>query len=410
MKFDLRASRLPHAVGVFALFGAVSCASAHALRVRDPVGPAPGTATSEDSNGYLLVFSETAVVNRGDSGTFHPHTAFSVHTLDGRLLRRVMNHRTDEDQTPERVELSPGTYLARARAHGQTLELAVRIEAGRTTEVRLDRPWQPPGGTPPLAVATAPDGAPVGWHALAANRMGMAGELRYEGSSTVALFVRDAQSHFPGPTLSIDVRGESAAGRTAAAGTADIAGAAEPVATPSPDVSCRTIGYDAIAVIVSAKSAVSGLTLEQVRGVFGGSTSNWRELGGSNEAVTPVLTGDGSATRRVFRSTLLGGTSYSPRAISVATDSQVVDRVATSTHFIGQVSAAFVAGHDGVKVLAIDGRSPSGASAEYPARRPLNLCLRRDAPAGAHQFVSWALSPPGQRLVARRFAPVSGGL
>lgn len=275
--------------------------------------------------------------------------------------------------------------------------------------MRLDRPWQPPHGTPPLAVATAPDGSPVGWHALAANRTGMAGELRYEGSSTVALFVRDAQSQFPGPTLSIDVRGESAAGRVATFGTADIAGAAEPVATHPPYVSCRTIGFDAIAVVVSAKSRMRELTRDQVRAVFSGNASGWRELGGSDEAVVPVLTGEGSATRRVFQSALLGGASYAPRAIAVETDSQVVDRVAASTHFIGQVSAAFVAGHEEVKVLAIDGRAPTGASAEYPARRPLNLCLRRDAPAGAHQFVSWALSPPGQRLVARRFTPVRGG-
>ena len=48
------------------------------------------------------------------------------------------------------------------------------------------------------------------------------------------------------------------------------------------------IAYDGIAVIVSPENPVSGLTSQQLRDVFAGKITNWREVGGKDQAIDLV--------------------------------------------------------------------------------------------------------------------------
>ena len=93
-------------------------------------------------------------------------------------------------------------------------------------------------------------------------------------------------------------------------------------------------------------------------------------------------------------------------AVTVQTDAEVAERVSKSARFVGQVSVALLDDRKDVRALQIDGHAPSAADTSYPFRRPLHLCVRKDAPQGARDFVAWALSAEGQTVLAARFAPV----
>ena len=97
--------------------------------------PSPAAAAAA---GSLVVFTDTDTVD--DGGLFYyPHLGYEVLTRGGQRVRRVPNHRGDNDESPTRVSLPPGTYLIRAEtADSGIAEFFVTIVSGETTTVSVD--------------------------------------------------------------------------------------------------------------------------------------------------------------------------------------------------------------------------------------------------------------------------------
>ena len=111
-----------------------ACVPMQTLNIPDPIGPqplgAPSKGPSED--GFLVVYTDTYVVEYGESGTYRPHGAYDLSDLRGKLLRHVKNHRSEGDENPEHLELANGHYMITGGGLGQQLLLARRLcEAGR---------------------------------------------------------------------------------------------------------------------------------------------------------------------------------------------------------------------------------------------------------------------------------------
>lgn len=229
--------------------------------------------------------------------------------------------------------------------------------------------------------------------------------IHYVGSSTVALFVAEADGILPDLRFRIDTEPESDGGeRAMMAGTADIAGLAR---EPGPEIMSRgiasaMIGRDALAVIVPAALPVMGLSREQLRRIYSAEASNWREFGGPDLAITPLLVGPNSATRAVFQEQVMGDTPYADVGV-VEPDSQIIDAVASTPGAIGFISFAFLeSSTERVRPLTVDGRTPSLFDFEYPIARPLYLLWRPGTP-GTDRFVQWAMSPAGQSIVLHHY-------
>ncbi len=146
------------------LGGANSCGPVHHVRIPDSIGPGseiPFTPPAPAAGGLVVYTDKEEFVRGGDY--YYPHSSYSIHTVGGMPIRRVENRRGIEDYSPDRVILNAGTYLIRARGLGKRIEVAVRVEPGRTTAVYLDGSWTPPPGAPSEAVVRAPDGTFMGW-------------------------------------------------------------------------------------------------------------------------------------------------------------------------------------------------------------------------------------------------------
>ena len=114
-----------------------------------------------------------------------------------------------------------------------------------------------------------------------------------------------------------------------------------------------------------------------------------------------MIVGAGSATHEVFRSVVLGSTGYAG-CETVEPDRRMPEAVAETDGAIGQISFSFLDATPGVRTISVDGQNPSTANFDYPIARPLYL-LWREENKQVRNFVSWAQSEPGQRVVRRRF-------
>lgn len=245
--------------------------------------------------------------------------------------------------------------------------------------------------------------------AVLAPAMAYAGTISYVGSSTVGKFVTDASKVYANADFKLNTKPESSGGEQCAARkSCDMGGVARGVNGKFLDQGVVTtlVGKDAIAAVVNADNPVSGLSAEQLKGIFTGKIKNWSEVGGTDLAIKAFIVKKGSATRKVFRKVILGEADYAGTKV-VTPDAKIVTSVARDKGAIGQISFAFLSGKKGVKPLDVDGQKATVENASYPITRPLNI-VTNGAPSGdVAAFLDWALSPEGQKVVKQRFVGVN---
>lgn len=232
-----------------------------------------------------------------------------------------------------------------------------------------------------------------------------AGEIKYEGSSTVGKFIIDASAVYQAANFKITTASESSGGEKCPVRAAcDIGGVARDVNQQFVDkgVHVTLIGKDAIAAVVNASNPVTDLTAAQLKDIFTGKVSNWSQVGGPDLAISPYIVKQGSATRKVFQKVILGGDDYAGTEV-VTPDAKIVTTVARQPGAIGQISFAFLIDAKGVKPVNVDGQMASVENSNYPITRPLHLTTN-GAPSGdTAAFIDWTLSPAGQNVVKQRF-------
>ena len=87
--------------------------------------------------GTLVVYTETYAYYDGGI-YYYPHRPYEIRTREGELIRRVPNHRGENDEAPMRVQLRPGTYLIRTESsRGDRPEFFVTVESGRRVELDI---------------------------------------------------------------------------------------------------------------------------------------------------------------------------------------------------------------------------------------------------------------------------------
>lgn len=97
------------------------------------VRPAP---PAEAATGTLIVHTETYPVYDGGI-YYYPHRPYDLLTARGELIRRVRNHRGENDERPTRIDLRAGRYLIRANTSQGKKQLFVTIEPGTPTRVEI---------------------------------------------------------------------------------------------------------------------------------------------------------------------------------------------------------------------------------------------------------------------------------
>lgn len=237
--------------------------------------------------------------------------------------------------------------------------------------------------------------------------------LRYSGSSTIGEHVMPrAASGFQAESgyhfAAIAVPGSNRGLADVAAGKADVAGVSRALsaAEQSPDTYFVIIGYDALGVFVHAENPVQNLTLEQLRDVFTGGVTNWKELGGLDLPVRCITEKSSAerATLSVFRREVLEDAPYRHDCVEVDRPADQVTSLVATPGGVISVSVAFA--QPGIKPLTIDGIGPEEhhvLSGAYPVSRPLLLVTRGVPHGAAGAFVEFMVGPRGQEVVAERF-------
>lgn len=165
-----------------------------------------------------------------------------------------------------------------------------------------------------------------------------------------------------------------------------------------------TMAIDGIAVITNKDNKVKDLTMEQVKDIYTGKITNWKEVGGKDAEIVVVSREDGSGTRDGFQE-LVGFESE-----ELSKDAQISDgsgniktTVTGNENAIGYTSFGYL--DDSINGVSIDGVSPTEENIEnnsYTIKRPFLLVTKGDAKENVQAFIDYILSEDGQKIVSEK--------
>ena len=169
------------------------------------------------------------------------------------------------------------------------------------------------------------------------------------------------------------------------------------------EVDGTQIAIDGIAVITNTANKVTNLTSEQVKDIFTGKITNWKDVGGEDAQIVVVSREDGSGTRDGFQD-ILGFESD-----ELIKDAQICDgsgnvksTVEGNENAIAYISFGYLG--DTLNDVKIDGVEPTDANVvdgKYPISRPFIVVNKKDGLSDvAKAFVDFIMSEEGQNIVA----------
>ena len=226
------------------------------------------------------------------------------------------------------------------------------------------------------------------------------------GSTAFAPFAEKLGGQFmaqhPGVRVSVQGGGSTVGIQSAQQGKAQI-GMADLVKLPAEaeGLTSVVVARDGVAVIVNPANPVANLSLSQIRDIFCGTISNWKDVGGTEGAITLVSREAGSGTRSSFEQ-IVGHVKLGANALIQDSNGSIRETVASDPLAIGYLSHGLV--NDKIKALTVDGQPCSTESVlagKYPLVRPIFL-LTKGAPQGAAKvFIEFIVSEAGQAQIGK---------
>lgn len=224
------------------------------------------------------------------------------------------------------------------------------------------------------------------------------------GSTSVQPFIEKVAEHFmeqnPGIMVNVQGGGSTAGIQATINGTCEIGASSRNLKPSERSLKIVLIALDGIAVIVHRDNPVADLSVEQIRNIFSGKTTNWRELGGRNSAIIPVTREEGSGTRASFEDMIMGDDAISDACLVQDSNGAVREIIATTPQGVGYISVGLI--DDREKAVAIDGIKPTLANLiteKYRFARPFLLLLRDEPKGDVKKFIDYTLSSEGQRIL-----------
>lgn len=229
--------------------------------------------------------------------------------------------------------------------------------------------------------------------------------VKLMGSTSIQPFAEELGREFdtknPGRKIQVEGGGSTAGIQAVADGLADIGTCSRDL---NPDEAGRyttvVIARDGVAVVVHPDNPVKALSTEQIRKIFAGGITNWKEVGGKDAGILLVTREEGSGTREAFMHLVMGKEQIARSALSQASNGAIKAMVKGDPAAIGYMSLGQV-GHE-LKAVRVDGEEATASGVlvgKYKLARPFLFVTKGPPKPDTQAFIDFVLSADGQKLL-----------
>ena len=190
----------------------------------------------------------------------------------------------------------------------------------------------------------------------------LSGTISMVGSTSMEKFANALSETFmekyPKVTVTAEFVGSGAGVEAAANGTADIGNASRNLKDEekAKGIAENIVAIDGIAVVVDPSNTVEDLTKDQLAGIYDGTVTNWKDVGGNDAPIVVVGRESGSGTRTAFEE-LLELEDKCKYANDLDSTGAVMAKVASTPGAVGYVSLDVL--DDTVKAVKLEGAEPT---------------------------------------------------
>jgi phosphate transport system substrate-binding protein len=170
-------------------------------------------------------------------------------------------------------------------------------------------------------------------------------------------------------------------------------------------VQLTPVAWDALVVIVHKDNPVDSITLEQIRALFTGKLTNWKQLGGRDAPIELyVRTGKISGVGRTKRELIFHNYDQEFVAKHVVDESATLEKdMVTNPNGVGITGVSSARKVKEAKILRLDGKEATYEnikSGDYLLYRPLYMVTHMsNLDAEVKKFVDFVMGPEGKQVM-----------
>ena len=170
------------------------------------------------------------------------------------------------------------------------------------------------------------------------------------------------------------------------------------------NVSEIPVALDGIAIYVPESSPMQTISKAQLKSIYTGTITNWRDVGGKDQRIVAYSRENNSGTYVFFKEHVLNNEDFARDIQTLPGTAAVVNAVSKDPASLGYGGIAYA---NGIKALAVKGDDASEAikpsmetveTGKYPLSRNLYFYTVGPPTGEIKAFIDWTLSPEGQKI------------
>ena len=176
------------------------------------------------------------------------------------------------------------------------------------------------------------------------------------------------------------------------------------------EVQMEQLVQDGLVFVVPADNPVDSLTVEQLRGIYTGEITNWKDVGGQDGEILPFQHGDDTGSQALMEQLVLDGQKMIDAPKGYAMTTYLEAGAQSYTYSPNSIGYTFyrhtqdLSQAQGMKLLQVDGVSPSAQAIEngsYPLSTAYYVAMAAQQPQDSltSALYHWLLGQSGQQLL-----------
>lgn len=219
--------------------------------------------------------------------------------------------------------------------------------------------------------------------------------------------------HHPGVTVQVTGGGSGTGIAALVNGGTDLCAASRPMkdkeradvkARQNKDVVETAVALDGVAVFLNTENPVQQFDLEQLRKIYRGEITDWKDVGGTPGKIICYGRENNSGTHMYFKEHVLNNQNFATEVQPLPGTAAVINAVVKDKNGVGYGGIGYDKGVKAVPLSAKSGDKPveptmdNVVSGAYPLSRKLFFYTAGEPAGEVKAFIDWTLSDEGQRV------------
>lgn len=177
------------------------------------------------------------------------------------------------------------------------------------------------------------------------------------------------------------------------------------------ELTLTPIGKEAFVFFVNAKNPVKNLTMNEIKGIYSGEITNWKDVGGKKKAIRAFQRPQDSGSQTALQNLMGDVPIMDPPVENVINLMEgIIDEVSDYTNYNNALGFTFryysteMVTDDKIRLLQIEGIEPSTEtirSEDYPITDDIYAVTAGSDNPHIKEFIDWILSEQGQEIIEK---------